>query len=223
MKLEDLSGNRYGMLVVTERAEDKGGRTRWLCKCDCGKTTIAYAINLKRGFTKSCGCNIYKNRGNQNRKKYPQLYNIWKAMRWRCYGESSISYKNYGERGIKLCKEWYDSFDAFCEWSIKNGYKPGLTIDRINNNGIYAPDNCRWTTVKEQARNRRSSIMIEYRGEKKALPEWCDELNLPYDRIHGRWERMRKRGVPIDVEMLFFAGCLSNNPKNHSLQLDRLK
>lgn len=143
-------------------------------------------------------------------------------MRWRCYGETSNSYKNYGNRGIELCKEWYESFNAFFEWSVNNGYKYGLTIDRMDNDGIYSPDNCRWTTAKNQARNRRSSIIIEYHGEKKSLPEWCDELQLPYGRIHGRYERMQKRGISIDIDVLFYNGCLSNNPRNHKEQLSRL-
>lgn len=208
MRLQNIVGNRYGMLVVVNReVSGKGGNTRWLCKCDCGNTTIVYSSSLKRGYTKSCGCNTYNNRGNELKKENRLLYGVWKAMRWRCYGKPK-NYMDYGGRGIKLCKEWHDSFDAFCKWSLENGYKEGLTIDRIDNNGIYSPDNCRWTDRKTQARNRRSSIIIKYNGEEKTLPDWCDALNLPYERIIARYKTMRTKSIEIDTEKLFYNGNL---------------
>lgn len=120
MRLQNIVGNRYGMLVVVNReVSGKGGNTRWLCKCDCGNTTIVYSSSLKRGYTKSCGCNMYNNRGNKLKKENRLLYGVWKAMRWRCYGKPK-NYMDYGGRGIRLCKEWHDSFDAFCKWSLES-------------------------------------------------------------------------------------------------------
>lgn len=113
------------------------------------------------------------------------LYDIWAGIKKRCMNESCSRYKDYGGRGITLCKEWED-FDVFVEWSLSNGYVRGLTIDRIDNDGNYTPDNCRWISRREQNRNKRTNVMIEYKGEKKALVDWCEELNLPYFAIQKR-------------------------------------
>jgi hypothetical protein len=215
--LIDITGNRYGMLTVIGKEETlKNGMTRWKCLCDCGKTTVSYGVNLKRGLTKSCGCNTYKNRETTNRKKNLRLYAIWKAIKWRCYREKSNSYQLYGGRGIKMCDEWKDSYEAFYQWSMSHGYADDLTIDRINTNGNYEPDNCRWITKKEQSRNTRRNIVIKYHGEEKTLPEWCDVLGLPYARVCGRYKRMRSRGREIDVNELFYDGRLPNYRKKDS-------
>ena len=139
----------------------------WKCKCDCGNEVLVRHGNLQKGFTKSCGCYHKEKFGDINRKHdmayKTDLYNVWKSMKDRCYREKCKSYKNYGGRGIKICDEWRDDFKAFYDWSIKNGYKSEktsggvniLSIDRINNDGDYEPNNCRWTTIDVQAKNKR--------------------------------------------------------------------
>jgi len=114
-----------------------------------------------------------------------RLYDIWNGMRKRCLNPKCARYKDYGGRGIEICKEW-ENFDNFVEWAKANGYNSSLTIDRIDNDGDYTPENCRWATVKAQNRNKRTCVMVEYRGETKALIDWCEELNLPYYTIQKR-------------------------------------
>lgn len=120
------------------------------------------------------------------KKDYKRLYNIYYGMKQRCMNPRNSRYKDYGGRGITICSEWLESVDNFIEWSIENNYEDNLTIDRINVNGNYEPDNCRWITLRDQTRNTRQNVIVEYKGEKKTLVEWCEELNLSYDPIHNR-------------------------------------
>ena len=104
----------------------------------------------------------------------------------RCYRVADISYKNYGGRGITVCKEWKNDFMAFYNWSISNGYKEGLTIDRINTNGNYEPSNCRWVSMKVQQNNRSNNRILEYKGQKKTITEWARICGLSYRNLHYR-------------------------------------
>lgn len=121
-------------------------------------------------------------------KRYSKLYNVWNVMKQRCYNPNNKRYKDWGARGIAVCSEWKDDFMNFYEWAMSNGYKEGLTIDRIDNSGNYEPNNCRWITNKEQARNRRSNINYTINGETRCILEWCEILGLKpktvYQRIH---------------------------------------
>ena len=195
MKQLNLTGKRFGKLVAIKTIEkNKNGEYLWQCKCDCGNEIIANVGNLKNGHTKSCGC-LRVDRCKMNFTKHglerTRLYGIWSYMRLRCYDEKSISYHRYGGRGITICDEWKNDVKAFYDWATANGYKDSLTIDRIDNDGNYCPENCRWATVKEQASNRRSNILVTHNGKTKTMKEWAHEVGIPYKVV---WARMQKLG-----------------------------
>lgn len=198
-KLIDLTGQRFGRLVVIERADNSAdGRARWLCRCDCGQSKTVLGEHLKKGRTKSCGCaksesssKRFKKHGGRNSK----LYRIWSNMKDRCNNPDCKVYSDYGERGIKVCKEWIDDFSAFQKWALANGYKEGLTIDRKDNDKGYSPDNCRWTDRKIQGNNKRNCRYITYKGQRKTVAEWSDITGIPHDtllyRLNHGWETER--------------------------------
>lgn len=131
-----------------------------------------------------------------DKEEYRHLYDIWSKIKQRCRWSDSDRYKDYGGRGIDVCDEWHNDFDVFVEWAMNSGYEIGLTIDRIDNNGNYEPDNCRWITKREQNRNKRTNVMVSYRGETKSLMDWCEELDLPYYTIQ---KRIKKGMNPIEA------------------------
>ena len=177
----DLTGKRFGRLVVLEQAEyhiDKKGRKTkmWKCKCDCGNETIVRHGGLQKGTTTSCGCFHKEIVGSLNRShglsaNCGRLYPLWKSIKYRCYNINSKDYARYGGRGIVMCDEWINDFQSFYDWAIANGYKEEktdkglniLTIDRIDVNGNYEPSNCRFVTNDVQAKNKRDTITDEGR------------------------------------------------------------
>ena len=185
-KVKDITGQKFGRLTVIRRDTEThyGNHAYWVCKCDCGKEHIASGSNLRRGQVTSCGCanveaarrmgkaNLGKGRGGRKAtgEKYyiieKRLYNVWVVMRERCNNKNWPQYKNYGGRGITICEEW-NSFENFMKWAYANGYDKNArrgecTIDRIDNDKGYCPDNCRWSTQTVQIHNRRP------RGKKTA-------------------------------------------------------
>lgn len=159
MKLIDLTGRRFGRLTVLQRAETIKKRTMWLCRCDCGNEVAVEANNLKIGHTQSCGCLQKEATSKANTThgmRASRLYRIWKCMHNRCYRKCYHGYKHYGGRGITICDEWVHDFRAFRDWALANGYNDYLSIDRIDNDKGYSPDNCRWVTMELQNKNKRA-------------------------------------------------------------------
>lgn len=194
-KIIDLTGKKFGRLTVIRRADDyvfPSGRhlVCWLCKCECGNEVFILADNLKSGHTTSCGC-FKKEKSSTTHKKHgllknTRLYNTWRNIKSRCHNINRENYKYYGARGIKVCDEWKDDFQNFYTWAMENGYKENLTIDRIDANGNYEPSNCRWVDMKTQCRNRRDNRLITINEKTLTLAEWCEILNLNYDKIERR-------------------------------------
>ena len=163
-------------------------------RCVCGKEKIIGIKNVSGGTTKSCGCkqSYLSSLAKHNYKhgeRYTRLYNIFHKMQSRCYNPNYREHCYYSDRGITICDEWKNNFVAFRDWALKNGYKDNLTIDRIDVNKGYSPDNCRWVTPKQQSRNKRNNIPITYNEKTKILIEWCEELSLPYATILARLRR----------------------------------
>lgn len=190
-------GSKFGKLTVLEYAHRKrpNGARIYKCQCECGNITYVDVYSLRNGNTKSCGClaNPHGSIANDNKR----LYHCWCDMNRRCYDVNGKNYKDYGERGITVCDEWLHDFQAFYDWSVVNGYDDNLTIDRIDNNKGYSPNNCRWATVDEQANNKRTTINITIGNITKSLKQWCRDLNLNYSMIYGRYRR------GIDIKSFF--------------------
>lgn len=197
MPKKNLTGQRFGKLVVISEAEpyyppnSNKRHRRWLCQCDCGKTSIAFQGGLLNGETKSCSC---LRRENVGRKKniHPcshRLHSIWSGIKDRCFNPNSPEYKNYGGRGITMCDEWsnnIDGYDNFYEWAVRHGYEENLTIDRIDVNGIYEPSNCRWATFKEQQNNRTDNVYVIFNDKKQTIAQWAEELKINENTIRAR-------------------------------------
>ena len=189
---KDISGQKFGRLTALYKLHNAKGRTKWLCVCECGNLTYVDVYSLQSGNTKSCGC-LHKELASKqlttHGKSHSRLYTIYNLMKRRCYNVKDKRYKDYGARGIAVCDEWKDNFQAFYDWSMENGYNDNLTIDRVNNNGNYEPNNCRWTTRKQQARNTRRTKYITYKGVTRPLIEWCEVLGLNHHTIETRLYR----------------------------------
>lgn len=189
-RLVDLTGQQYGNLTVIKRAENGANRkAQWVCRCVCGKVVTVRGEHLRSGATSSCGCSKNVKHGLSKTR----LYTIWLGMIHRCCRPEDKSYSRYGARGITVCAAWKNDFLAFQSWALKNGYKDTLSIERMDNDGNYEPANCCWRDSKEQARNRESTILVEYLGKAISLKEFAAELHIPYSTVRRKYNE----GEPI--------------------------
>lgn len=176
----------------------------WFFKCSCGKVFSEFPSRILSGHKKSCGCKrnagkfVHGLNGNE-------FYHTWYAMMQRCYNPTHHNYKNYGARGICVCEEWH-SLENFIKWAESTvGRKQyGLTVDRIDNNGNYCPQNCKWSTFQEQRRNSRQNRFIEYNGETKCLTEWAQEIGISKETLGGRlkagWSIDKALTTPLKIQ-----------------------
>lgn len=184
--VKDITGQKFGRLTALYKLHNYHKRaTYWLCVCDCGNFTEVRGTNLRYGQTKSCGClntEICMKHG----KSYTRIHRIWAGVKNRCHNTKNKDYQDYGGRGIAVCDEWRNDFMAFYNWSMANGYDDTLTIDRIDNNKGYEPNNCRWVNQKQQNRNRRSCLKYTINGVTKCLSEWVNIYHINYETARSR-------------------------------------
>jgi hypothetical protein len=197
-RIKDLTGFRFNKLVVKGYVgKNEHNSALWLCRCDCilGKYKIVITADLKSNHVKSCGCLsnellIERNKTNiriKHGKSRTRIYRIWQGIKTRCENLDNKRYKDYGGRGITYCKDW-EYFEKFQDWAIHNGYTKDLTIDRIDVDGNYEPNNCRWVTNKVQQNNKRYHHLLSYDGKIQNLAQWSEETGLPYNVI---WKRIK--------------------------------
>lgn len=195
----DLTGKKFGRLTVLGLSEKKSGRkSYWVCECDCGNKKLVRSDSLKRGQVQSCGClKKEQNKTNLDRTthgdtptgEHKRLWEIWQGIKQRTSNPNNKSYARYGGRGISVCEEWRENYVNFRDWALNNGYSDNLTIERIDVNGDYCPENCRWATVKEQCNNRRTNVLIEWNGKTQNIERWSEETGIPYKILHDRYRR----------------------------------
>ncbi len=187
VRFKDISGERFGRLVVLGLSGKRGLMYNWYCNCDCGRVVKVSFSNLRGGGTRSCGClsiEVKTKHGNASRRGWSGTYRTWKSMRTRCLSVNNPGYHNYGGRGIKICDRWLYSFQNFLE---DMGERPdGLSIERIDNNGHYCPQNCRWADKKEQANNTRLNYLIEHNGLTMNITQWAEHIGVKRHVIEGR-------------------------------------
>ena len=210
-KLIIEEGTRYGRYTILHEVKEGNPKERlFMCRCDCGKEKIVRLRHLRSGAVVSCGCKVredlirknYKHGGCFRQDRVEKLYGVWISMKQRCTNPKNAAYSYYGGRGITVCDEWLHDYTRFKQWALEHGYKEGLTIDRIDDNGNYEPSNCRWATYIEQANNTRKNLNITYKDETHTLAEWGRILGIKYNTLMFRY----RKGLPL--EQVFFVGSL---------------
>lgn len=174
----DMTGKRFGHLTVLRRVphETQHG-AYWLCRCDCGREIEVRGWYLRNRTPVSCGCQNGVKHGYCRGVRPKRLYVIWRDMRSRCNNPKNIGFHLYGGRGIKVCEEWKD-FSVFAAWAEANGYADDLSIDRIDSDGNYCPENCRWATNHDQQRNKRRTVFITVGDETKCMADWARTIGV---------------------------------------------
>lgn len=182
INIGDIFG-RWKIIAFDEEKSKEKGRRYYICECQCGSGIIKSIAkySLTSGASTSCGC-YNKEQVSKTHKKHgaycSSLYCVWENMKQRCLNKNHPSYKNYGERGIKICKEWMDNYIKFENWALENGYSKNLTIDRIDNDKDYCPENCRFIPFIENQNNKRTNTYLEFNGEMHTIAEWARKLNI---------------------------------------------
>ena len=190
-RFKDITGQKFGRLTAIKYLyNSNAGKAVWLCKCDCGNLIEAISGNLCSGMTNSCGCYKKDRHPVIHGMSNSRLHKIWQNMKTRCYNKNNTAYKNYGARGIAVCDNWKNDFQSFYNWSISNGYKDTLTLDRIDNNKGYSQNNCRWVTRKQQNRNTRRTRKYTIDGVTKCLKDWCKFYNIRYSTVLDRLNKL---------------------------------
>ena len=200
MKKLDLSGKRFGrLLVLDESVKRINNRPSWNCVCDCGNNTVVNGSQLNKGRTKSCGClrldsvERMRKANTTHGMTNTSEFHIWDAMKQRCSNSKKSSYKHYGARGIKVCDRWLESFENFY---ADMGERPeGCSLDRIDNDGDYSPENCRWATAEEQGNNRRTNRSVSYEGVEYTISELARHVGIP---MYLLWSRIVKYGWDVE-------------------------
>lgn len=200
MKPPTKIDDQYGELTVLRLVDGGNSEQRtWLCKCNCGRDTVARERYLRDGHKRSCGCLLSKSHIRHGETK-TRLHKIWDSMLARCEYNKHVHYNNYGGRGIYVCDEW-KQYESFRDWARANGYNDTLTIDRKNVNGNYEPDNCEWKTMKEQQNNKRTNKIITYGGVSRTLSEWAECTGIPRNtlrmRICAGWDEYKALTTPV--------------------------
>lgn len=214
---EQWIGQKFNRLTVIafERVRYQNStRIKWIVRCDCGTLKSVSPYRVLNGNTKSCGCLKSENTISYNREKKKKhggrgdrLYHIWRGMKERCFCATSKDYPTWGGRGITVCDDWKDDYKAFRDWSLQNGYTDDLSIDRIDANGNYCPQNCRWVDWKVQSANRRNTMQLTVNGESKTLPQLAEEYGIKYVTLYRRvciykWPIEKALSNPIGKEPL---------------------
>ncbi|UGO47741.1 HNH homing endonuclease [Bacillus phage vB_BanH_McCartney] len=203
---DDYIGKKYNRLtIISYVGVNKQGYKTFKCTCECGAEKNVTLTKLKRGDTKSCGCltlDRTKETNIKHGKRHTRLYNIWRGMKLRCDNENDPNYINYGGRGIAICNEWYD-FETFYTWATGHGYADNLTIERVDVNQGYYPENCTWANATEQSRNRRSNKYITLFEETKTLVEWLQDERTAMSRdtynarVRKGWSPEKSLTTPV--------------------------
>lgn len=179
-------GDKFNMLTVVEELPKKNGRVHFLCRCDCGEMTVVESYALRRGDTKSCGC-LQRRRTSESNRTHglsrTRLYRELLGMKRRCYKKTDPAYPRYGGRGIGICDKWRNSFEAFRSWALASGYADDLTIERVDNDKWYCPENCRWIPKSEQAKNRRMNITVTIEGKEMCLADAARHFGIVSPRL----------------------------------------
>lgn len=204
MDKHDLTGMQFDYWTVLHKDESYKGHqnTKWVCRCRCGTVRSVLACTLKSGNSKSCGCRPHAPGGpRKHGMTKTRLFSIWAAMRERCRDRNNATSRQYFGRGIRVCAEW-DRFEVFRDWARANGYADNLTIDRIDVNGNYCPENCRWIPIEQQQSNKTNTVYVEYHGTQRCLRSLCVELGFPYKTAHRRLRRAEKAGKTVSTDQL---------------------
>ena len=181
-------GKKFGRLTVIDiLGHNEKGKIMWLMRCDCGNVRSVCVNNIINGHSTSCGCyvrELFLNSITKHGKYHTRMYMVWRNIIERCT-PGTVQAKHYADRGIRLCDEWKDFF-AFEKWAMENGYSDKLSIERINVDGDYCPDNCIWIDRKFQTRNQTTTHWVEWKGKRMSLAEACEIEGMPYKQVFAR-------------------------------------